>query len=211
MTTMLARRVDTRICVLPTHHVARDGGDPHRQEKGHLVTYGRTDRRWRVIVGLLAVAAVLGLAACGDDAGSDPAIPGSDAGDDVTTETGNDNGDPDGSDGQSNDGGTVDVGGGDFAIPAPEGLVLDALVDSGLDMEGQRQLYYENDDFDRVVAFYDDWTSQNGEWTRGEAEGIVTFQSLDGDSLRWITITPDHDPGAQADGPVTYVLLVADG
>jgi hypothetical protein len=75
----------------------------------------------------------------------------------------------------------------------------------------KRQLYYTSDDFDRVVAFYDDWTSQNGEWARGEAEGTVTFQGLDGEGVRSITISPEHDPGAQADGPVSYVLLVADG
>lgn len=166
-----------------------------------------------MIVGSVAVLAVLGLAACGgdDDAGSVPAASSSGAGDDASTEAGSDSGDSGGAGSSSNGDGTADAGDGDFPIPAPDGVVLDALVDSGLDMEGQRQLYYENDDFDRVVAFYDDWTSRNGEWARGEALGKVSFTGLDGDLIRMITISPDHDPGAQADGPVTFVLLVAGG
>ena len=54
----------------------------------------------------------------------------------------------------------------------------------------------------------DDWTSQNGEWARTEAAGTVVYQALDG-GLRQISITPDEDPGAQADGPATFVLLIA--
>lgn len=68
---------------------------------------------------------------------------------------------------------------------------------------------YHADDVDRIVAFYDDWMEQNGEWARTEVEDTVVYQSIDGDVLRSITITPDQDAGAQVDGPVTFVLLVA--
>ena len=103
--------------------------------------------------------------------------------------------------------GTDDV---DFPIPAPDGLVLDALVDAGIDMGGggQRQLFYGTDDFDRLVAYYDEWTGQNGDWAKNEVDGTVVFQDVGGEFIRAVTITPDHDPGAQADGPVTFLLLV---
>ncbi len=170
---------------------------------------------WRGVAGLLAALSMGALPACGgDDDGSEPADaaasePAADdnSGDDGAGDDGG--GDSDAS-GGSGDAGSAGTDGADFPIPAPDGLVLDALVDSGLDLadSGQRQLYYENDDFDRVVSFYDDWTSQDGNWSRGESEGTVVYQDVGGDSLRMITISPGHDPGAQADGPVTFVLLV---
>ena len=168
------------------------------------------------MVGVLAALALVAVVGCGgddDDAGSDPAgaeASGSDAdgdgGDDSAESGGDSGGDAGGSSGDS--GGSADAGGGDFPIPAPDGMILDALVDAGINIAGQRQLFYPNDDFDRLVAFYDDWTSQNGEWARTEAAGTVVYQSFDG-ALRQISITPDEDPGAQADGPATFVLLVA--
>jgi hypothetical protein len=154
----------------------------------------------------LAIAA---LAGCGsDDDAADAEATSPDAGSVVSTEpAGGGNGEADGSSEASSDGSVDAV---EFPIPAPQGLVLDALADAGIPMDSQRQLYYENDDFDRVVAFYDDWTSRNGEWSRGEAEGTVVFQDISGSALQSITIAPNHDPGAQADGPVTFVLLVTD-
>ena len=62
-----------------------------------------------------------------------------------------------------------------------------------------------------MVAFYDDWTAEDGGWTRTESDGIVVFSGSDVERIRTITITPGHDPGAQADGPVTYVLLIDNG
>lgn len=161
--------------------------------------------------GKLTVVALLmglGFAACGGDgdvAASNPpdVAAGGDVGDEASEESA--------VGGAGESGGSVSAGAavGDFPIPAPDGLLLDVLADVGLALDGQRQLYYESDDFDRVVMFYDDWTSQNGEWSRGEAEGTVVFQGLDGSGIRQITITPGHDPGAQAAGPVTFVVLVA--
>lgn len=173
---------------------------------------------WRGVAGLLAALSLGALPACGGDEDAEPADaaasePTADdnSGDDAGDGAGNDGGGDSAASGGSGNDGAADGGGVDFPIPAPDGLVLDALVDAGLDLadSGQRQLFYENDDFDRVVAFYDDWTSQDGEWSRGEAEGTVVFQDIGGASLRMITISPDHDPGAQADGPVTFVLLVS--
>lgn len=182
---------------------------------GRSMAHSSSDAvRWRRSIGVLVIASVLGLPACGgddDDAGSEPADVGAPArdGDDEAgaaddgNETAANGGDAEGGEG---DGPTASDG---FPIPAPDGLVLDALVDAGVDIGGQRQLLYENDDFDRVVAFYDDWTDGNGEWSRGESDGTVLFQDVGGVAIRTISITPDHDAGAQADGPVTIVVLVA--
>ncbi len=173
--------------------------------------------RWRSVVGSAALLAVLGASACSgdDDAGSDAgdvvADPGGDQDVDAGAgeQTGGDDAAADG-DTPAADGDTVE-----FVIPLPTGFVLDAFVDSGLDMvndgTGQRQLYYPGADFDRVVAFYDDWMAENGEWSKAEVAGDVVYTDLDVDLIRTIAITPDHDPGAQADGPVTYVFLVANG
>lgn len=97
----------------------------------------------------------------------------------------------------------------DLAIPAPRGIVLDALADAKLDIGGQRQLYYRDDDFDRVVAFYDDWTGKHGEWARGQSQDSVTFQRLDGDRVSFINITPDQQAGDLDRGLLTFVLIVA--
>lgn len=177
------------------------------------MTHRWTRRRWLAIVALLATPAALGLAACDDDdAGLDTPATESEV-DEASPDTDNGaGGDAADDSGQPSDGNdSAEAGADDFPIPAPDGLVLDALADAGITMSAQRQLYYEDDDYDRVVAFYEDWTSQNGEWATGQAEGVITFQSLDTDVIRSIAITPDHDPGAQADGLVTFVLLVADG
>lgn len=178
--------------------------------------------RWRSVVGATVVLAVLGTACSGDDdADSDGVDVVTDQNADEDAGQGSDQGagEQTGGDGTADDDGASDAAAGsdrvDFVIPAPDGLVLDALVDAGLDMvddgTGQRQLYYDGADFDRVVAFYDDWTAANGDWQKSEVEGDVVFVGLDVDVIRTIAITPDYDPGAQADGPVTYVLLVANG
>jgi hypothetical protein len=173
----------------------------------------RIRSRKRSVAGLIAALMIAGLAACGgDDDVGDPAAAETEVTADADT---SDAGGAASSDADAgDDGGAGDAAADDevdFPIPAPDGLVLDALAEAGLDMSGQRQLYYERGDLDRIVAFYDDWTGQNGEWSRGEAQGTVVFQEMSGGPTRSITITPDHDPGAQADGPVTYVLLVAAG
>ena len=156
----------------------------------------------------LLAALTLLLGACGgdDDAPSSDAGAVLDDGGDSEPADAGDGGEP----GDSGDGGS-DVAGDDFPIPRPDGLVLDALADSGIDSPGQRQLYYRDDDLERVVAFYDDWTAGEGGWTRSESAGIVVFSGTDTERLRMISVTPDHDPGAQADGPVTYVLLIDNG
>lgn len=180
---------------------------PHRRCAYALLMTGEASHgTWWPVVGALLALSTLGLGACGG--GPDTAVVG-DTSTDASAVSAPDV-DIDGRDfDASSEGGSDDMSGGDFAIPAPDGLVLDALVDSGLDLSGQRQLYYDDDDFDRVVAFYDDWTSQDGEWVKSEIEGTVTFQGFETDNIRLITITSDFDPGAQADGPVTYLLLVA--
>lgn len=168
----------------------------------------RHTRSWLAIAVVLVALGFAGCGGDGDDAASDAADAvasgGDDAGD-ASPESGSESG---GELDSSNDG-SDDSGGDDFPIAVPDGLLLDALADAGVPMDSQRQLFFEDDDFDRIVTFYDDWTTENGEWSRGESEGTVVYQQLDGDSIQMITVSPGHDAGAQADGPVTFVLLVA--
>lgn len=168
-------------------------------------------RRRLAAVGLLASLALLG---CGggddDDAGSDSATKESSSPDAGATAA--DTGTDADTDSAGSSPAVVVEGDGasdDFPIAAPDGVVLDANAAVGLDMASQRHLLYPNDDFDRVVAFYDDWTSQNGEWSRVDSEGKVFYQFASTDEIRSITVSPDFDPGAMADGPLTQVLLVA--
>lgn len=163
------------------------------------------------MVALLVALVLAGCGGYGDDASpdaSDSSGADTDGGGDGSGETGGE------STGDGGDGGAASADGGgssgdDFPIPMPDGLVLDALADAGIPMDAQRQLYYDDGDYDRVVAFYDDWTSSNGEWSRGEAEGTVVFHRLDGEGTQQITVSPNQDAGAQVDGPVTFVVLVA--
>ena len=141
-------------------------------------------RPQRVFV--LAVSALFLLAACG---GSD-ANAGSDTDDTQTSQvdTESDNGGD--NSGASGGGGTVEddaraeaVGAGaDFAIAIPGGWEIDAFAD--LEAEGASgfsggvQLYYSTDDFDAVVAFYDQWiTDQSQEFVRSEATDVVVYSA----------------------------------
>ena len=180
---------------------------------------GRRDpnQRRRRVVGLLVALAIVGVSGCGgdDDADSEPADveatnpDTADTGDAADSGDTTDAGDAGDAGGGSDGDAAADAAGDDFPIPAPDGVVLDALVDAGIQTDGQRQLYYPDDDVDRLVAFYDDWTGQNGDWAKTEAGGTVVYQRLDGAGLEQISNTPEQDPGAQADGPLTFVLLVA--
>lgn len=177
---------------------------------------------WTARLGSLALLAVLTVTGCAGDDTATGTVDGTtgttadefgatgEADDDADDRAGDDDTGDDTADEGDGDADAA-AGGDDFPIPAPDGLLLDALADAGLQMTGQRQLYYPNDELERLVAFYDDWTGQDGEWSKGEAEGTVVWQRLDGDGIQQITVTPDHDPGAQADGPVAFVLLVASG
>lgn len=168
--------------------------------------HGGTIRRMRLVGTPLLLLIVLILGACGsgDEEVSDDAVAATSAEDSADAADGSD------SDGaESDDAGSTDFGGDDFSIPSPDGMILDALESAGISMDSQRQLYYPNDDFDRIVAFYDDWIGSNGEWSKAEAEGTVVYQDISGNGIRQITISPDQDPGAQAEGPATFVILVA--
>ncbi len=163
----------------------------------------------RSVVSALFVAMVL-LAGCGNDSASESpdAIDdgsGADDGDDASGESGDTNGSAAEGGGESDN--TAVASDEDFPIPIPDGVLLDAHADVGLAIDNQRSLFYSADDADRLVGFFDDWTSQSdGTWARTELEDTVSFTRTDGE-FGSIVITPDHDPGAQADGPVTLLAL----
>ena len=157
---------------------------------------------------VLALIIALGLSGCGGGDGdevteTDDANASSDEGVEEDADDAED-GEADGA-----DAGSGDSDDGDFPIPIADGVLLDVLADAGIESDGQRQLYYADEDFDRVVAFYEDYTTSGGEWSSFESDGAVGFQRIDGEITEMITIAPNEDPGALADGPVTVVLLIA--
>jgi hypothetical protein len=118
---------------------------------------------------------------------SDDSSEGDDAGGDSDTTSSTDGsgggGDSNGGGNDSDDDAIVEVGDPDaeFPIAIPDGILVDPLAEAGIRMEGGRQLLYAEDDFDRLVAFYDDWTaSQDREFAKAIAGDTVTFLSLEG-------------------------------
>lgn len=151
----------------------------------------------KLMVGM-AIVLVL-IVACGGDAGDTDG--GDDGGTDTAT-TGGDGGTTGGDDGSPPP--TVD---GDFSIPAPDGIneVLFEMQGS----EGQTvqvQLAYDQDDFDRIVSFYDDWYQDvGGNWSRSESGQVVIFTNTD--NFSQVSISRDFEYVA-GEELITYVLLV---
>ncbi len=155
---------------------------------------------------LMAVmfALVLVLAACGGDDSGD-----SDSDEDSNQSsqdgTGSDNGgnsDGDGN-GASSGGDSSGVDGTgfpqgadeDFPIPVPEGWEIDVyaeLAEEGVTLTGGVQVYYPQDEFDEIVAFYDEWydnVPDPDQWARSETVGTVVYTRVS--PLAQISISQD--------------------
>lgn len=95
----------------------------------------------------------------------------------------------------------------DFQIEPAPGARRANLVD-----EGQLQLDYAEADFDRVVAFYDDWTAEDdGTWERFEgADGSVGWKNGEarGPGFRAISVAVIDLGGNEQQ--LTIAVLIAD-
>ena len=146
---------------------------------------------------------ILALAGCGssgdDDSspfglGPDETDSGSDG--DGTSDTSSESA-GDGSDSGSS-------GEGSSPIPAPDGgnVIFEAA--------GQRQMTFPAGDFDRIVAFYEEWVAgTGGEWARSEAGNVITWLGVGGASGLPSQIIVEQDFQESTSGDlVTYVVVV---
>jgi hypothetical protein len=164
---------------------------------------------------LLAVLFVFVLiaAACGGgDDNASTASPDSDqtSGNEETSNGGSDEGGGGGDEGASSGFTTRDAradavgAGADFPIPIPGGWQVDQFAlleeEGASGFSGGVALEYASEDFDQLVAFYDEWTAaQPDEYARGEQENTVVYTKTS--PLTQITISKDLD------GPGTYTFL----
>lgn len=150
---------------------------------------------WAALLALTLIIAACG----GDDGGSDATSPSSDQ------TSGGSNSDDGGDGDESTPGGGGFTGddaradatgaGEDFPIPIPGGWEIDGLAvleEQGASFSGGVQLYYAQEDFDELIAFYDEWTAaQPDEYSRNEANGNVVYSKAS--PLAQITISKDFE------------------
>jgi len=92
-----------------------------------------------------------------------------------------------------------------FPVVIPGGWDKDILADLGLTETTGAQLLYPRGDFDRIVAFYDEWTAdQSGDYLKTEGPDIVVFTSMEPPN---VTISVGRD--AEEGGILYTQLLVA--
>lgn len=79
----------------------------------------------------------------------------------------------------------------DFPVPFPEGWVIDTQEAlAGMTM-GAASVLYTTDDLDRIVAFYDDWTSDQADISRTDADDSVRY--VRADPIMTITVVADFE------------------
>jgi hypothetical protein len=79
----------------------------------------------------------------------------------------------------------------DYPVAVPGGWTIDILGRAGLDVSSQVQVLYPLDEFDEVVAFYDQWTDdQPGDYVRSETATGVIFRLVE--PFRQIAVTNDY-------------------
>lgn len=165
---------------------------------------------------LLAVLFVLVLiaTACGggDDNGS-TANPDSDqtSGNEETSDGGSDEGDggEDGGDSAPSASGTAFPEGidEDFLVPVPAGWEIDIyeeLAEQGVTLSGGVQVLYPNDDFDRIIAFYDEWTEQDTvDHVRSEVADTIVYSRMEA-PISQITVQRNYE---ERDGTWTFLVI----
>lgn len=126
---------------------------------------------------VLAIAAAVILAGCGGDGGSEPTdAPSTDGTSTQSTTT------PSGGTGSGDSGGEASSNAPrDYPLDIPEGDFRDVHVEVGIPQESLGQLLYAAADFDRIVAFYEDWTaSQPDEYAKVETTDMISFVNTGG-------------------------------
>ena len=94
----------------------------------------------------------------------------------------------------------------DFPVAFPSGWQVDLLGEIGMSETQGAQLLYANDDYDRLIAFYDDWfASQPEEFvSRSDAgDGSVIYLFL-GEPRYQVTVTSGYEERGE-----TWAQLIA--
>ncbi len=87
----------------------------------------------------------------------------------------------------------------------PGGWDKDILADLGLTQTTGAQLLYPREDFDRIVAFYDQWTAdQSDDYLKTEGPDIVVFSGTES-PIFTISVSRDIEEG---DTLYTQLLVV---
>lgn len=151
----------------------------------------------RVIPALLIIMAMI-VAGCGSDDGAAP----------DPTEQSSGGGTGDGGDADSSDSAAGDLPKSvpeGFPVAIPAGWEIDVNEEMGLTVSAAR-LLYSSDEYDNLVAFYDEWTgSDSSEYSRTEASDSIIYTRLESPTYL-ISITRDHEERDQ-----TWTLLQASG
>lgn len=138
---------------------------------------------------LITLILVTSLVACGG---------GDDASDADPTASGTDNGGADGTAtaAAASNGDRPAGAGEDFPVAIPGGWVIDIHGRAGLEIQNQIQVLYPLDQFDSVVAFYDQWTvDQPAEYARSETEDSVLFRLTS--PIHLITVSDNYEEQGQ--------------
>ncbi|KAA3640242.1 MAG: hypothetical protein DWP92_03345 [Armatimonadetes bacterium] len=95
-----------------------------------------------------------------------------------------------------------------FPVPVPAGWEIDIygeLAEFGATVGPGVQVLYPADEFDGIVAFYDDWTtSQSTEYARTEAGDQILYVGME-EPIYWITVTANEE---QRDRTWTLLQIV---
>lgn len=89
----------------------------------------------------------------------------------------------------------------DFPVAIPDGWVIDIHGRAGLEIQNQIQVLYPLDQFESVVAFYDQWTTeQPADYNRSDTDETVLFRLAS--PLHQIAISNNYEEQGQR-----YVVL----
>ncbi len=158
---------------------------------------------------LLVMALTLVGCSSGDDASPTTQATNQSADDDGSSDGGNNEGDTNEgtSDSGSTSGDLPPSASENFTVGIPQGWEIDILDEIGLSDASGAQLLYDQNAFDDIVAFYDQWiVGQSAEYARTEIDGDLIYQRLETPAVI-ITVTRNHEER----GEVFTYLLIAGG
>lgn len=171
----------------------------------------KPSKLWTCLFVLVLIASACG----GDDDSGGTTNPDSDqtSGDSTSDDGGSDDGDS-GEEDENGEGAASASGTDfpegtdeDFPVPVPAGWEIDIfeeLAEQGATMSGGVSVLYSNDDFDRIIAFYDQWTGEDTvDYVRSEAGDAIIYSRMES-PIYTINVTGNHE---ERDQTFTSLLI----